>query len=50
MPVIKCPDCGKVVSLRMPIHDCIIPIEYPEPKKSLLTDEARRLDFMPDPF
>lgn len=22
MPVIKCPDCGKVISIRFPLHDC----------------------------
>jgi hypothetical protein len=25
MPVVKCPDCGKVVSTRFTIHNCKIP-------------------------
>ncbi len=24
----KCPDCGKVISLRFPMHDCKIVIRY----------------------
>ena len=26
MPVIKCPDCGKVVSLRFGVHNCTPPV------------------------
>ena len=44
MPVDKCPDCGKVISLRFPIHECVIPVEYPKSKEtSMFTDEAKDL-------
>lgn len=33
MSLARCPECGKLISLRFPVHDCTPPKKKAEPKK-----------------